>query len=74
MEKKQPVQIKYEDQEIKREETQRIENVFGVIRNITGTPSGTPVKFADQLLINSSQSKLWVYDLSAGTWKSASLT
>lgn len=74
MEKKSTVQIKYEDQEIQNQPVQRIENVFGVLRCINGTPSGTPVKFADQIVLDYTNSRLFVFDLTSGTWKYATLS
>ena len=70
MEKKRPVQIKYEDQEVKVQEVQTIDKVWGLFRTVSSAPNGKPVKFADQVVIytNSTTYRLYWYDTNADVW------
>jgi hypothetical protein len=74
MEKKSTVQIKYEDQEVKANPITRMRDVFGLFRSIDGAPTGTPTRFADQIVIDTTNARLYVYDSFSGTWKYVGLT
>lgn len=74
MEKKSTVQIKYEDQEVKLQEVQTIDKVWGLFRSVSGAPTGKPVKFADQIVIDTTNARIYIYDTASSSWKYAALT
>lgn len=70
MEKKSPVQIKYDSQEFTPKETPIMENIFGLFKTVSVAPIGKPVKFAEQIVIytNSTTYRLYWFDAKAGVW------
>jgi hypothetical protein len=74
MENKSIVKTEYTDQEIKPIPTQNMREIFGMFRSISGAPTGNPVKFADQIVIDTTNARLYIYDTTTKAWKYTALT
>lgn len=71
---KDKIKMVYEDQEMKPLEGKDFNTIWGLFRSSAGAPTGKPVKFADQIVIDTTNARLYVYDTATGTWKYTALT
>jgi hypothetical protein len=71
-----PISLSYEDNEIKIQEQPNLNTIFGNIRTSSIVPTGLPRKLVDQFIIYRSGTtyKLYVADLTNGTWFSVALS
>jgi hypothetical protein len=66
--------IKYEGQDMENKPVQEMNQIFGMIKSITTAPTGSPTKMIDQIVIDTTNARLYIYDTVTRTWKYSSLT
>ncbi len=74
MENKSMIKTEYTNQDFSNKEVSNMRDIFGVFRSISGAPTGIPTKFADQIVIDTTNARLYIYDTNTKLWKYSSLT
>lgn len=70
------VDIKYKEPKIPNTvaPTVELENVNGFIKRVTTAPTWTPRFFAEQIAIDTTNDKFYIYDFDNAAWKSATIS
>lgn len=66
--------LQFENKDLNFQKPQELNTIFGLFRSSTTAPTGRPVKFGDQIVIDTTTSRLYIYDTASKTWKYSALT